>query len=241
MTFRKWEVSTLSNRDLMIPYFAPYFAYVGIASLFQNILSIEVNYILRLIVVPGLLIWAWKWYLPLTGPKSLVGSFVYGVGFGLAGLVLWCVLYAPFTKPDTTAWSTSGFYLRLISASLVVPVFEEIVMRGYVFRFVLQWDQIIRNKIKKQKINSYLLKVLDESNISAVRPGAWSVPAVLISSIIFAAGHTVPEWPAALAYGILISILWIIRKDLFSCIIAHATTNLTLALYVYFGGHWELW
>ncbi len=241
MAFKKWDVSTLSNRDLIIPYFAPYLAYVGIASLFQNILPIEVNYILRLIVVPGLLVWAWKWYLPLTGPKSLSGSFFYGVGFGLVGLVLWCVLYAPFTEPNTTAWSTSGFYLRLISASLVVPVFEEIVMRGYVFRFVLQWDQIIRNKIKKQKINSYLLKVLDESNISVVRPGAWSVPAVLISSIIFAAGHTVPEWPAALAYGILISILWIIRKDLFSCIIAHATTNLTLALYVYFTGHWELW
>ncbi|MCP4721189.1 MAG: CPBP family intramembrane metalloprotease, partial [Desulfobacteraceae bacterium] len=219
----------------------PYFAYVGIASLFQNILPIEVNYILRLIVVPALLVWAWKWYLPLTGPKSLVGSFVFGAGFGIAGLVLWCVLYAPFTQPDTTAWSTSGFFLRLISASLVVPVFEEIVMRGYVFRFVLQWDQIIRNKIKKQKINNYLLKVLDESNISAVRPGAWSVPAVLISSVIFAAGHTVPEWPAALAYGILISILWIIRKDLFSCIIAHATTNLTLALYVYYTGHWEFW
>ncbi len=241
MTLKKTDTAALSNRDLMIPYFAPYFAYVGIASLFQNILPIEINYVLRLIVVPALLFWAWKWYLPLTGPKSLAGSFVYGVGFGLAGLVLWCVLYAPFTEPDTTAWSTFGFYLRLISASLVVPVFEEIVIRGYVFRFVLQWDQIIRNKIRKKTINSYLLKVLDESNISAVRPGAWSVPAVVISSIIFAAGHTVPEWPAALAYGLLISILWIIRKDLFSCIIAHATTNLTLALYVYFSGHWELW
>jgi hypothetical protein len=241
MALKKTDLSALSNRDLMIPYFAPYFAYVGIASLFQNILPIEINYVLRLIVVPALLVWAWKWYLPLTGPKSLAGSFVYGVGFGLVGLVLWCLLYAPFTEPDTTAWSTSGFYLRLISASLVVPVFEEIVIRGYVFRFALQWDQIIRSKIRKKTINNYLLKVLDESNISAVRPGAWSVPAVVISSIVFAAGHTIPEWPAALAYGLLISILWIVRKDLFSCIIAHATTNLALALYVYFTGHWELW
>jgi len=99
----------------------------------------------------------WRRYVPVAGPKSLVGSFAFGVGFGLVGLLVWCV------------------------------------------------------------------------------------PAVLISSIVFAAGHTVPEWPAALAYGILISILWIIRKDLFSCIIAHGTTNLTLALYVYFTGHSELW
>jgi membrane protease YdiL (CAAX protease family) len=183
-----------------------------------------------------LLVWAWRWYVPVTGPKSLTGSFAYGVGFGLVGLILWCVLYTPFTEPDTTAWSTSGFYLRLVSASLVVPVFEEMVMRGYVFRFALQWDRIRRKKTK-----GAFMETLDDANISTVRPGEWSVLAVVISSIVFAAGHTVPEWPAALAYGILISILWIIRKDLFSCIIAHATTNLALALYVYFTGHWELW
>jgi hypothetical protein len=236
MALKKSDAAALSNRDLMIPYFAPYFAYVGIASVFQNLIPMEINYVLRLIAVPVLLVWAWRWYVPVSGPKSLAGSFVYGVGFGLLGLVLWCVLYAPFTEPDTTAWSTSGFYLRLISASLVVPVFEEMVMRGYVFRFALQWGQIRRNKTKDA-----FMETLDDANISTVRPGEWSVLAVVISSVVFAAGHTIPEWPAALAYGVLISVLWILRKDLFSCIIAHATTNLTLALYVYFSGHWELW
>jgi membrane protease YdiL (CAAX protease family) len=187
-------------------------------------------------VVPAVFVWAWRWLLPVAGPKSLTASFTYGVGFGLVGLVLWCLLYAPFTEPDTTAWSTSGFYLRLISASLVVPIFEEMVMRGYVFRFALQWDQIRRKKTK-----GAFMETLDHANISTVRPGEWSVLAILISSIIFTVGHTVPEWPAAMAYGMLMSVLWIIRKDLFSCIIAHATTNLTLALYVYFSGHWELW
>jgi len=66
----------------------------------QNILPTEINYVLRLIVVQVLLVWAWRWYVPVKGSKSLAGSFVYGVGFGLAGLVLWCVLYAPFTQPD---------------------------------------------------------------------------------------------------------------------------------------------
>ena len=87
MALKKTDLSALSNRDLMIPYFAPYFAYVGIASLFQNILPIEINYVLRLIVVPALLFWAWKWYLPLTGPKSLAGSFVYGLVEGSVGLI----------------------------------------------------------------------------------------------------------------------------------------------------------
>ena len=238
MTFsiKKMKISELSNRDLMLPYFAPYFAYVGIASIFQNILPIEINYVLRLMVVPALILWAWRWYVPVSGPNNWFGSVLFGVIFGVIGLVVWCALYAPFVEPKTIAWSNSGFYLRLVSASFVVPVFEEILMRGYVFRFALQWDQI-----RKKKIKGSFLKALDESNISTVKPGAWSVIAILISSIIFAAGHTIPEWPAAIAYSVLISILWIIRKDLLSCIIAHGTTNLTLALYVYFTGHWELW
>jgi membrane protease YdiL (CAAX protease family) len=236
LVLKKTEALRLSNRDLMIPYFAPYLAYVGIASIFQNLIPIEINYVLRLIIVPALLFWAWRWYVPLTCSNNRVVSCLYGIVFGLVGLILWCGLYAPFTEPDTTAWSNSGFYLRLISASLVVPVFEEIVMRGYVFRFALQWDQTRRKKIKGS-----FLKILDESNISNIKPGAWSVPAILISSIVFTAGHTVPEWPAALAYSILMSVLWIIRKDLISCILAHGTTNFALALYVYFTGHWELW
>jgi membrane protease YdiL (CAAX protease family) len=241
MISEKVDIARLSNRDLMIPYFAPYFAYVGIASVFQNLIPMEVNYVLRLIVVPALILWAWRWYVPVTGPKSPAGSFAYGVGFGLVGLVLWCALYAPFTQPDTTAWSTFGFYLRLISASLIVPVFEEMVMRGYVFRFALQWDQRRQDRSRKKKIKGSFLKTLDNANIETVRPGEWSILAVVISSVVFAVGHTVPEWPAALAYGVLISVLWILRKDLFACIIAHATTNLTLALYVYFTGHWEFW
>ncbi|MDA3789926.1 MAG: CPBP family glutamic-type intramembrane protease [Desulfobacula sp.] len=255
-TTKKADYSSLTNRDLLLPYFAPYFAYVGIAALFQNIMPIEVNYCLRLIAVPALLYWAWRWYVPLTGPNSPFISILYGLVAGVLGFGLWIVFYAPFAEPDTTAWSSSGFYLRFISASLVVPVFEEIAMRGYVFRFALQWDQIRKNKLRKDKaikdktgkhqnrkkmLKGSFVKVLDESNISDVRAGSWTVWAVLISSIVFALGHTVQQWPAAIAYGILMSVLWILRKDLLTCIIAHGTTNLTLALYVYFTGHWELW
>ena len=72
-------------------------------------------------------------------------------------------------------------------------------------------------------------------------PGAWNMAAISISTIAFAAGHMLAEWPAAIVYSILISILWIIRKDLLSCMVAHGTTNLTLALYVYYTGQWGFW
>lgn len=233
--------STPCNRDLMIPYFAPYLAYVGIASLLSNVIPIEINYVIRLLVVPALLFWAWRWYVPLTGPNSPVGSVLYGIVFGLAGLVVWVVLYTPFAPTDAQPWSTSGFCLRLLSASLVVPVFEEMAMRGYIFRFAVQWDMIRKIKTQRKPGQSPFLTALDQASISDVKPGAWTIPAILISSLIFALGHTLAEWPASIAYGILMSLVWIIRKDLLSCIIAHGTTNLALALYVYYAGRWDLW
>ncbi len=233
--------STPSNRDLLIPYFAPYLAYVGIAALLSNVMPIEINYVIRLLVVPALLFWAWRWYVPMTGPNSPLGSVVYGIVFGLAGLVVWVVLYAPFAPTHAQPWSNAGFCLRLLSASLVVPVFEEIAMRGYIFRLALQWDMIRKNKTQRKSDPGSFLTALDHSTIDEVKPGAWTLPAVLISTVVFTLGHTLAEWPASIAYGLLMSLVWIIRKDLLSCIIAHGTTNLALALYVYYSGRWELW
>ena len=236
MSETKHTGTAWSNRELIIPYAAPYFAYVGIASFLQDKISIELNYILKLVIVTGLLIWAWRWYVPLTGPKTRGGSCIWGVIFGIIGLVFWCVLYAPFAGTGGDPWTFSGFILRLVTASLIVPVFEELMMRGFVFRLALQWDEF-----RRAKSATPLLDALENASMNDVRPGAWSMAAVAISTIAFTVGHTVPEWPAAVFYGLLMALLWIMRKDLLSCIVAHGVTNFGLALYVYSTGNWALW
>ena len=143
----------------------------------------------------------------------------------------------PFIEVSGEPWTGPGFILRLISASLIVPVFEEFFIRGYIFRAAFQWDVNRRNK----NLVSSLNETLDKNSINDVKPGAWSIMAIGISTIAFTAGHMPVEWPAAVAYSILISVLWIIRKDLLSCMVAHGTTNFGLALYVYFTGHWGFW
>lgn len=225
------------NRELFLPYALPYAAYTGIALLSRDRIPVEAQYILKIIIVPFLLYRAWKWYAPITGPKGIGGSILYGIVFGIIGLVLWCLLMAPFIEPAGKPWSSSGFFLRLFSAALIVPVFEELFIRGYIFRLALQWD----SNRKKQIVPSPLNATLDDNDINEIKPGAWSIMAIGISTLVFTAGHLLTEWPAAVAYSILISVLWIIRKDLLSCMIAHGTTNLTLALYVYTTGHWGFW
>ena len=62
-----------------------------------------------------------------------------------------------------------------------------------------------------------------------------------ISVAAFTLGHSPPEWPAAAVYGLLMTGLWIIRRDLLSCVVAHAVTNIALAFYVRSTGQWGLW
>ncbi|MBU1196588.1 MAG: CPBP family intramembrane metalloprotease [Proteobacteria bacterium] len=231
------QKNKLTNRDLLLPYAIPYLAYVAIVSLGGDRLSSQIIYILEICIVPGLLYWAWKWYVPFTGPEKITGSIVWGIIFGLAGLAIWCVLLAPFIDIAGEPWDFSAFILRLIAASLIVPVFEEVFIRGYVLRAALQWDQNRKNT----QISSPLGQMLDHDTIADVPPGAWSVMAIVISTLAFTAGHLPSEWPASVAYSVLMSILWIMRKDLLSCMVAHGITNLALGIYVYFSGNWGFW
>lgn len=225
------------NRQLILPYAAPYLAYVGIASIPSTYLSTELGYLLRLIAVPLLLAWAWRWYCPLRGPRSVRGSVGVGAVAGLLGLVVWIALLTPFAAPaESQHWTSQAFLLRLLSAGLVVPIFEELMMRGFIFRLALQWD-----KARKGGEPDPLHTALDQHSVSEVSPGAWSWAAVGISILAFTSGHAVHEWPAALAYGLLMAGLWINRKDLIACITAHAVTNIALACFVYATGFWQYW
>lgn len=196
-----------------------------------------VNYSFRIIAVTILLLWARRWFFSFKGPKSPLVSTFIGVLAGVIGLILWIVLLTPFVSGvELKAWTNSAFVLRLLAAGLLVPVFEEVFIRGFVFRFALQWDEL-----SKHKANDALELALDECSVNDVPPGAWSWMAVILSTIVFALGHTVPEWPAAIAYGLLMAGLYIWRKDLLSCIVAHGVTNIALALYVYQTGNWQFW
>ena len=227
----------IENRSLLLPYAAPYLTYVLIASLLGDVVSDEINYILRILAAVGLLIWGWRWYIPLTGTKPLFSSMLQGGIFGIVGCAAWILLLLPFTEAaEATPWSSSGFALRVFSAGLLVPVFEELMIRGFAFRLALQWDQC-----RREKIEDPLYTALHERSINDLKPGEWSWAAVIISTLVFMIGHGIPEWPAAIVYGLLMSFLLIRQKDLIACIIAHGVTNLSLAAYVSLTGSWQLW
>ncbi len=155
---------------------------------------------------------------------------------GAGGGGLWIVLLSPFAPADAPAWGDLAFGLRLAAAGLVVPLCEELLMRGYLLRLAYQWD--LRRQAGDREP---LAEALDEMTIFDVPPGAWSGWAVALSTLAFAAGHQVAEWPAAVVFGALMAGLWAWRRDLLSCVAAHAAANVFLALYVRATGSWGLW
>ncbi|WP_234981155.1 CPBP family glutamic-type intramembrane protease [Desulfopila aestuarii] len=220
-----------------MPYAAPFLVYVALASIIGDSISPEVNYILRIIACSAVLVWAWKWYFPLTGPRSPIGSIGFGVLAGVIGVIVWIILLTPFAPTtDVDPWSNTSFVLRLAAAGLLVPFFEELMMRGFVFRLALQWSEA-----RKMKEDEPLQVALDERTINDVRPGDWTWTAVIISTLVFVSGHQMYEWPAAIGFGLLMALLLIVRKDLLSCIVAHSTTNICLAFYVLKTDSWYLW
>lgn len=227
----------IPNHRLLVPYAAPYFAYVLIATVAERFVPMEVNYLLRIVIVSATLLWARQWFFSFKGPKSPVVSTLVGILAGVAGLILWIALLTPFVSiGDGKSWSQSAFILRLLAAGFLVPIFEEVLMRGFIFRLALQWDEA-----RKSKAPDALSIAMDERSVNDVQPGAWSWAAIIVSTLVFTLGHTTPEWPASIAYGLLMAGLYILRKDLLSCIVAHGVTNIGLAIYVYQTGKWYLW
>jgi membrane protease YdiL (CAAX protease family) len=225
-----------SNRSLAIPYALPYVAYVGIASIPESYLGLEWNYALRILVTAAALAWAWRSYCPLRGPRSPASSIGVGAIAGLAGTALWIALKAPLVAPGGDAVSAAAFALRLVASVALVPVFEELLMRGYVLRLAFQWEEA-----RNQGAEDPFGEAFDRRSVNDFGPGFATPLAVGISTLVFTLGHAAPEWPAALAYGFLMAGLWIARKDLLSCVTAHAVTNAALAFYVQLTGHWALW
>jgi len=224
-----------SYHKLAIAYILPYAAYVTIASLLSG-LDPGINYTIRIGVVGAILIWGWRRYVPLRGPGNWIVSVVAGIIFGLLGILLWIALLFPFVTSGEAAGDNFSFGMRILASTLLVPIFEELLMRVYVFRLVHHW--YMERKIKKDNAFN---RVFHTKSLNDFKPGDWSFFAIIFSSIIFALGHQVVEWPAAFAYGLLMAFLWVWRKDVLTCVMAHATTNLTLGLYVYLTGSWQYW
>ncbi len=105
----------------------------------------------------------------------------------------------------------------MIGAVLVVPVMEELFWRDYLWR-----------------------QILAPSDFKLAEVGEFGWAPFLIVPLAFATVHG-NWWLTAVVWGLMIAILLVSTKSLGACIVAHAVTNLLLALYVLHTHDWAFW
>ena len=163
----------------------------------------------------------------------------HGLAVGIVGYVLWvwiCSLdpersflslfglreywgkrtaFDPFSEISSSLHRTGFLALRFTTLALIVPVAEELFLRGFLVRWVEDVD----------------LKTVRFDNLSWLAIAAPTICSVL----------THPEIIAAIVWFSFVTWLMIYTKSFWNCVVAHMVTNLLLGIHVLVTGAWELW
>lgn len=124
--------------------------------------------------------------------------------------------YNPFEAIRDSGQRLLFLAMRFYGLVLLVPLIEELFWRDFLLRFLSTRE-----------------------DFRARPPHQFTLEAAAISGAAFAFSH--PEWLAAAVTAAAYTALLAWRKSVFACVIAHATTNLCLGLYVLQTGEWKYW
>lgn len=155
---------------------------------------------------------ALDWRIDWTGPAA-----------GLAVFALWMSLEqsGPGPMPRELAAAPAGLrdgwlLLRVLAATVTVPIAEELAFRGY------------------------LLRRFQAAEFEAVSFRAFSWSALAGSSVIFGLLHG-PRWIAGTLAGVIFALVVQRRGRLGNAVVAHAVANALLAAEVLVHHRWDLW
>ena len=156
--------------------------------------------------------WHFGWLAPIAGVA------VFGMWLGLESLS------GAHTDNGIAAGLASwpsiarGAWLafRVLGAVVTVPIAEELAFRGY------------------------LIRRLISSHFESIDPEAWTYFSVIASSIVFGLMHG-DRWLAGIAAGLLYAAVFLFRGRIGDAVVAHATTNALLAIWVLARGDWYMW
>lgn len=177
--------------------------------------------------------WSWKWLVP-----SVVFGVV-GIGFWLLPTVLYDFWKLEGPTEGWLAWlgvqeRTKGFdpnvfdhpaavattvFFRFLRAVVVVALVEEIFWRGFLMRFVNDWE----GEYWKQPFG---------------RP-TWI--SYLVTTFAFMVAHSPADYAGGFVYGSLTWLLCVWTKSLGACVLMHAVANLVMCIHIMQTGKFGLW
>ena len=181
-------------------------------------------YPIQTIASGALLVFFWREYQWQRPAKP-----AFTIAVGILVFVLWIapqqfLKFAPRLdgfNPDVFAANPAGYWgtviFRFLRLVLVVPLIEEIFWRGFLLRYPINED------------------------FEQVRFGTFSWLSFAIVTILFGFSHSVADWPVAVLTGAIYNGVAYRAKSLSACVLAHATTNLLLGLWIMKTKEWGFW
>lgn len=186
-----------------------------------------IAYIVRLAATAAVLATAWPavrswlgrptWWPPLLGlalavPWIVLADLQRQAGWGFSGRSAFDP-FAHFVAQPALAW---GFLaVRWLGLVVIVPIVEELFLRGFLMRFVI-----------------------DEAFWRV--PYGMLTPAAAAACAIYAAASHPAEAVAAVGWFAIVSGIALATRKPVDCILAHAGTNLAIGGYVLATGNWWL-
>jgi exosortase E/protease (VPEID-CTERM system) len=207
-----------------VAYLAPFLALVA-ATMVTRALSDEFDYLypLRVLAVAGAFWFCRNEY------RSLQFSWsMSGVGFGALVGMLWLLFGILSPDHNSATAQAAGLaatppagrlfwvFFRVLGYVVLVPLAEELAFRGYLTRRLISTD-------------------FDE-----VPLGRFTWFSFLASSAIFGLLH--PRWfVAGMLAGMIFALALYRRGTIWDAVVAHATANGLIAVYVLTTGDWSMW
>jgi CAAX prenyl protease-like protein len=215
-----------------VAYVAPMLVFLAFTQLGASYKHLyPATYIAKVVIVPLLLCFYWRHYTRIRWDHWWLGVIVGVVGiFQWVGMQLWLQnnigyfkppkpedVFNPFAAFASPAAAWAFVAVRMIGAVLIVPVMEELFWRDFLWR-----------------------EIISPNDFKLAEVGEFEWPAFLIVAGAFALVHG-NWWLTSIVWAMMVGGLLVYTKSLGACIIAHAVTNLLLALYVLKWQDWAFW
>ena len=148
------------------------------------------------------------------------------VAIGCVTFAIWIALvpagpattdhWPPGLRSVPVHWAAAWMLLRVVGYTITVPLVEELAFRGYLTR------RLMREDFERLPIGLF----------------SWS--SFAISSLLFGALHG-GFWLAGTIAGMTFALALYQRRAIGDAVVAHATTNGLIAVYVFATGRWSVW
>jgi uncharacterized protein len=182
------------------------------------------TYPIQTLVCGTLVLWFWRDY-EIRAPRKIWFALVVGI-------VVFAIWIAPqqflgfaprligfnpeiFVAQPGVYWVTVA--LRFLRLVVVVPLVEEIFWRGFLLRYPIN------------------------ERFTTVAMGTFSWLSFGAVTLAFGLAHSPADWVAALICGALYNLVAYQTRSLASCVVAHATTNFLLGLWIMQTRQWGFW